>query len=164
MSRQAPSGAPRGAHQHGASERAVDAERRVRHGVAMAPWSAGGVRVVWARGAGRQQGVPPWGCGDPDRCPPCFGEAAAMTDPSETPQGGQPEVPPQGIRMKLSIDNCCKFNGFMLLSQTRAEYLCCCTSFSRRLDRQTLSGSTGALQKAVQVKLGLKDRLHPTIC
>src|SRR5215471_21675813 len=69
-----------------------------------------------------------------------------------------------GICMKLSIDNCCKFNGFMLLSQALSQGLRGCSSFSRCLNRQTLSGSTGALQKAVQVKLGLKDRLHPTIC
>jgi hypothetical protein len=69
-----------------------------------------------------------------------------------------------GIRMKLSLDNCCKVNGFMLLSQALSQGLRGCSSFSRCLDRQTLSGSTGALQKAVQVKLGLKDRLHPTIC
>lgn len=68
------------------------------------------------------------------------------------------------IRMKLSSGNCCKFNGFMLLSQALSQGLRGCSSFSRCLDCQTLSGSTGALQKAVQVKLGLKDRLHPTLC
>jgi hypothetical protein len=75
-----------------------------------------------------------------------------------------PRPPIGGIRMKLSIDNCCKFNGFMLLSQALSQGLRGGSSFSRGLDRQTLSGSTGALQKAVQVKLGLKDRLHPTLC
>src|SRR4030095_13391072 len=68
-----------------------------------------------------------------------------------------------GIRMKLSIDNCCKFNGFMLLSQTRAEYLCCCASFSRRLGRQTFCGGTGTGEKAAECQLGLKDHLHPAI-
>src|SRR5712691_4057763 len=68
-----------------------------------------------------------------------------------------------GIRMKLSIDNRCKFNGFMLLSQTRAEYLRCCASFSRRLGRQTFCGGTGTGEKATECQLGLKDRLHPPI-
>src|SRR5262249_7297107 len=68
-----------------------------------------------------------------------------------------------GIRMKLSIDNCCKFNGFMLLSQTRAEYLCCCASFSRGLGRQTFCGGTGMGEKAAECQLGLKDHLHPSI-
>jgi hypothetical protein len=67
------------------------------------------------------------------------------------------------IRMKLSIDNCCKFNGFMLLSQTCAEYLRCCASFSRGLGRQTFCGGTGTGEKAAEYQLGLKDRLHPPI-
>jgi hypothetical protein len=66
--------------------------------------------------------------------------------------------------MKLSSGNCCKFNGFMLLSQALSQGLRGCSSFARCLDCQTLSGSTGALQKAVQVKRRLKDRLHPTLC
>ena len=65
--------------------------------------------------------------------------------------------------MKLSMDSCCKFNGFMLLSQTRAEYLCCCASFSRRLGRQTFCGGTGTGEKAAECQLGLKDHLHPPI-
>src|SRR6516162_8013478 len=65
-----------------------------------------------------------------------------------------------GIRMKLSIDNCCKFNGFMLLSQTRAEYLCCCASLSRRLGHQMFCGGTGTGEKAAECQLGLKNRLH----
>ena len=65
--------------------------------------------------------------------------------------------------MKLSIDNCCKFNGCMLLSQTRAEYLCCCASFSRRLGRQTFCGGTGTGEKAAECQLGLQDHLHPPI-
>jgi len=65
--------------------------------------------------------------------------------------------------MKLSIANCCKCNGFMLLSQTRAEYLRCCASFSRRLGRQTFCGGTGTGEKAAECQLGLKDRLHPPI-
>src|SRR6516164_6931948 len=68
-----------------------------------------------------------------------------------------------GIRMKLSIDNCCKFNGFMLLSQTRAEYLCCCASLSRRLGHQMFCGGTGMGEKAAECQLGLKNRLHPPI-
>ena len=68
-----------------------------------------------------------------------------------------------GIRMKLSIDNCCKFNGFMLLSQTRAEYLCCCASLSRRLGHQMFCGGTGTGEKAAECQLGLKNRLHPPI-
>jgi len=73
------------------------------------------------------------------------------------------EAPLAGIRMKLSIDNYCKFNGFMLLSQTRAEYLRCCASFSRGLGRQTFCGGTGTGEKAAECQLGLKDRLHPPI-
>jgi hypothetical protein len=65
--------------------------------------------------------------------------------------------------MKLSIDNCCEFNGFMLLSQTRAEYLCCCASLSRRLGRQTFCGGTGTGEKAAECQLGLKDHRHPAI-
>jgi len=65
--------------------------------------------------------------------------------------------------MKLSIDNCCKFNGFMLLSQTRAEYLCCCASLSRRLGHQMFCGGTGTGEKAAECQLGLKNRLHPPI-
>src|SRR6516165_6179659 len=78
----------------------------------------------------------------------------------------QPQVDRQtqlGIRMKLSIDNCCKFNGFMLLSQTRAEYLCCCASLSRRLGHQMFCGGTGTGEKAAECQLGLKNRLHPPI-
>src|SRR5262249_23454078 len=64
-------------------------------------------------------------------------------DACEHTTDSRPQAPSAPIRMKLSIDNCCKFNGFMLLSQTRAEYLCCCASFSRGLGRQTFCGGTG---------------------
>jgi hypothetical protein len=39
-------------------------------------------------------------------------------------------VPLDGIRMKLSISSRCKFNGFVLLTQTLPQYLCCGLSFS----------------------------------
>jgi hypothetical protein len=54
----------------------------------------------------------------------------------------------QGIRMKLSINSCCTFNGFVLLVQALTQSLCCGSSFARRLRRQTFGGGTGPLEKA----------------
>ena len=74
------------------------------------------------------------------------------------------EVPLEGIGIKLGIDSHGQFKGFVLLFQALSEGLRGGAPFSRRLGRQTLSGRTGTLQKAVQVQLGLKNRLHPTLC
>ena len=82
---------------------------------------------------------------------------------AERAQLSEDERPQGGIRMKLSIDNRCKLNGFVLLSQTRAEYLCGCASFSRRLGRQTFCGGTGTGETAAECQRGLKDRRHPPI-
>jgi hypothetical protein len=62
--------------------------------------------------------------------------------------------------MKLSIDNCCKFHGFML-SQTRAAYVRCWASFSPGLGRHTFCGGTGTGEQAAECPLGLTDRLPP---
>ena len=72
--------------------------------------------------------------------------------------------PRKGIGIKLGIDSHGQFKGFVLLFQALSEGLRGGAPFSRRLGRQTLSGRTGTLQKAVQVQLGLKNRLHPTLC
>src|SRR5262245_33617169 len=69
----------------------------------------------------------------------------------------------QGIRMKLSINSCHKFNGSMLVAQALSQYLCCGLSLAGGLAHQTFCGSTGTLEKAVQDELGLKDDLHPPI-
>jgi hypothetical protein len=63
--------------------------------------------------------------------------------------------------MKLSIDNCCKCNGCMLLAQTRAAYLRCWASFSQGLGRHTFCGGTGTGEQAAECPLGLTDRLPP---
>lgn len=73
-------------------------------------------------------------------------------------------APLRGIGIKLGIDSHGQFKGFVLLFQALSEGLRGGAPFSRRLGRQTLSGRTGTLQKAVQVQLGLKNRLHPTLC
>jgi hypothetical protein len=63
--------------------------------------------------------------------------------------------------MKLSIDNCCKFHGCMLLSQTRAAYVRCWASFSQGLGRHTFCGGTGTGEQAAECPRGLTERLPP---
>jgi hypothetical protein len=129
----------------------LQTSHRVLHRAVWSPRTARRRRRLWVAGCIPRGGVV-WGLDD---------TIERRRDEAMAAQGSSPAP---GICMKLSIDNCCKFNGFMLLSQALSQGLRGCSSFSRCLNRQTLSGSTGALQKAVQVKLGLKDRLHPTIC
>jgi len=65
--------------------------------------------------------------------------------------------------MKLSINSCCIFNGFVLLVQALTQSLCCGSSFARRLRRQTFGGGTGPLEKAAEGEFGLKEGVHPPI-
>ena len=67
------------------------------------------------------------------------------------------------IRIKLSVNNLCKFDEFGVFAQTLSQYLCRRSSSSHRLGSQTFRSGTGPCEKAAECELGLKDRLHPPI-
>jgi len=76
---------------------------------------------------------------------------------------GECECPREGIRIKLSINSCRKFNRFVRLTQALAQDLRGGLPFSCRLGDQTFGGGTGPVEKAASCEFGLKDGLHPLL-
>jgi hypothetical protein len=68
-----------------------------------------------------------------------------------------------GIGMKRSVDSVHECDSFVWFGQTLTQALCRGTSFSRGFEHQPFCRGTGALEKAAQLDLRLKESLHPPL-